>query len=136
MNEDQILIVDDDVLTVKLMTTALAAVGYDARGAGDPAQALAMLRDFTPRLVLTDIQMPSMDGLAFTRLLKADPRTRDALVVAMTAFSMRGDEERAVAAGCDGYLMKPIDLRTFRRLISLYLADRTEAAVALLHPTN
>jgi CheY-like chemotaxis protein len=128
MNGEQILIVDDDVLSLKLMTVALTAIGYDARGAGDPDEAMAVLREFSPRLVVMDIQLPRMDGIEFTRLLKADPRTRDAIVVAVTAFATRGEEERAVAAGCDGYIMKPLDLRLFRRLISLYLTDRPEGA--------
>ena len=89
----------------------LLGEGYDVRTAGDAEEALAVLATFRPRLILMDLQLPGMDGLELTRRLKADPATRDIVIVALTAYAMKGDEERARAAGCDGYVTKPIDTR-------------------------
>ena len=70
-----------------------------------------------------DLQLPGMDGLELTRRLKADPATRDIIVLALTAYAMKGDEEKALAAGCDGYLPKPIDTRTLPGVVARYLSD-------------
>jgi two-component system cell cycle response regulator DivK len=101
----------------------LAGEGYTVRTAGDGGEALAVLREFAPRLILMDIQLPGMDGLALTRKLKADSATSDTLIVGLTAYAMKGDEERVLAAGCDGYVAKPIDTRTFPALVARYLAS-------------
>lgn len=116
-----ILIVDDNASNTKLMAFLLAANGYDVRTAGDAEAALRVLTAFHPRLILMDIQLPGMDGLSLTRQLKADPATRDILIVAATAYAMKGDEERARAAGCDGYVTKPIDTRRLPGVIAGYL---------------
>jgi len=76
---------------------------------------------FEPDLILMDIQMPGMDGLELTRLLKADARTRPIVIVAFTAYAMKGDEAKFRAAGCDGYLSKPIDVATFAEQVRAYL---------------
>jgi CheY-like chemotaxis protein len=68
-----------------------------------------------------DLQLPGMDGLEFTRLLKRDPARRQITILALTAYAMKGDEEKAIAAGCDGYITKPIDTRTLTKLIDNYL---------------
>ena len=80
-----------------------------------------MARTIHPRLILADIRLPGMDGLEMTRRLKADPETMDIVVVAVTAFAMKGDEQKALDAGCDGYITKPIDVNTFPTLIREYL---------------
>jgi two-component system, cell cycle response regulator DivK len=116
-----ILIVDDNFVNLKLVRVLLTSEGYDVRTATDAEEALAALGQFQPRLILMDIQLPGTDGLELTRRLKADPATRSIVVVAITAYAMKGDEERARAAGCDGYLAKPIDTRTLPKLISEYL---------------
>lgn len=118
---DAILVVDDNVSNTKLLAFILSSRGYTVRTAADAEQALATLREFQPRLVLMDIQMPGMDGLELTRRLKADPATRDIIVIAATAYAMKGDEERALAAGCDGYLTKPIDTRALPARIAAFL---------------
>jgi two-component system, cell cycle response regulator DivK len=105
-----ILIVDDNPANLKLARVLLASEGYDARTAGDAEQALKMLTTFSPALILMDIQLPGMDGLELTRQLKSDPATRDIIIVALTAYAMKGDDERARAAGCDDYIAKPIDV--------------------------
>ena len=122
MAAERILIVDDNVVNLKLMRVLLAGEGYDVRTATDADEALSVVKEFSPRLVLMDIQLPGMDGLALTRRLKADPAFRDMRVVALTAYAMKGDAERVLDAGCDGYVAKPIDTRTFPDLVARYLA--------------
>ena len=121
MPSDPLLIVDDNPQNLKLARLLLSAEGYDARTAIDAEHALAVLADFTPKLILMDIQLPGMDGLELTRRLKAKPETQKIVIVALTAYAMKGDEEKARAAGCDGYIAKPIDVRTLPRAVAQYL---------------
>ena len=118
-----ILIVDDNASNTKLLAFLLTSKGYQVRTAASAPEALAVLGEFQPRLILMDIQLPGMDGLALTRQLKADPRTSRILIIAATAYAMKGDEERARAAGCDGYITKPIDTRRLPHDIERYLAS-------------
>jgi CheY-like chemotaxis protein len=111
MPGERILIVDDNAANLKLARILLATEGYDVRTASEATEALAVLADFHPAVILMDIQLPGMDGLELTRRLKADPQTRDIAILALTAYAMKGDEERMIAAGCDGYISKPIDSR-------------------------
>jgi CheY-like chemotaxis protein len=99
----------------------LASEGFDVRTAADAEEALQLLRTVTPGLVLMDLQLPGMDGLELTRRLKADPATRAVRVVALTAYAMKGDDEKAFAAGCDGYITKPIDVERLAAEVSSYL---------------
>jgi|SRR5450432_2459863 len=121
MAGEAVLIVDDNPLNLKLVRVLLVSEGYEARTACDAEEALAVMRNFRPRLILMDIQLPGMDGLALTRQLKADPTTRDIFVVALTAYAMKGDSERVLAAGCDGYIAKPIDTRALAARIGEFL---------------
>lgn len=123
MAGEPILIVDDHPVNLRLASWLLASEGFVVRTAGDADQAFEVLREFRPRLILMDLQLPGMDGLAATRLLKAAPETRDIIIIALTAFAMTGDSERALAAGCQGYVTKPIDTRTLPALITGYLAE-------------
>lgn len=118
-----ILIVDDNASNTKLLAFILSTRGYDVRTAASADEALLTLAEFHPRLILMDIQLPGMDGLALTRRLKADPATRDISIIAATAYAMKGDEERARAAGCDGYVTKPIDTRQLPLDIARFLAS-------------
>jgi CheY-like chemotaxis protein len=122
MAREAILVVDDQPANLKLARVMLASEGYEVRTAADAEEALTVLRDFRPRLILMDIQLPGMDGLELTRRLKADPATRDVVILAMTAYAMKGDDEKALAAGCDGYVSKPIDTRTVPGVIATHLA--------------
>jgi CheY-like chemotaxis protein len=106
-----ILLVDDNVLNMIVTADVLEYAGYAVLRAENVAEAQVILQRTMPNLVLLDIQMPGMDGLTFTRLLKADPAYRSIPVVALTALAMRGDDQKALAAGCDGYITKPIDTR-------------------------
>lgn len=107
------LIVDDNAMNVAIAQVVLLAEAFEVETATDGLEALRKVAAFKPDLVVMDIQMPGMDGLEATRILKADPATRHIRVVAYTAFAMQGDEARMHAAGCDGYLSKPIDVKTF-----------------------
>ncbi len=106
-----ILVVDDNPTNLKLACDVLESEGYTILRASDAIEAQAVIKQSPPELILMDIQMPGMDGLTLTRLLKADETYRHIRIVAMTAFAMKGDEEKAVAAGCDGYITKPIETR-------------------------
>jgi two-component system, cell cycle response regulator DivK len=121
MSREAVLIVDDHPTNLKLARVLLTAEGYDVRTAEDATQALAVLAEFHPRLILMDIQLPGVDGLQLTRRLKEDPATREIIIIALTAYAMKGDAERAVAAGCDGYVSKPIDTRTLPALLAAHL---------------
>lgn len=118
MRGEPILIVDDNPTNLKLARVLLTSEGYTVRVASEAEEALAVLRTFRPRLILMDLQLPGMDGLELTRRLKADPETRDILIIALTAYAMKGDDERAQAEGCDGYVTKPIDTRTLPKVIA------------------
>ena len=121
MANEPILIVDDNPQNLKLVRILLAGEGYQVRTAVDAEQALTMLETFTPRLILMDLQLPGMDGLELTRRLKADPVRSAIVIIALTAYAMKGDEERALAAGCDGYVTKPIDVDLLPRLVADHL---------------
>lgn len=128
MRTDSVLIVDDTPVNLKLVRVLLSRQGFDVRTASTAEEALEMVQSFRPSLVLADIQLPGMDGLEMTRRLKADPKTSSTVVLALTAFAMKGDEQKAFEAGCDGYITKPIDTRSFPALIRQYLAKSTGSA--------
>jgi CheY-like chemotaxis protein len=119
----RVLVVDDHPGNLKLLTFMLCAEGYNVRAAADADEALAVVADFRPHLILMDVQLPGIDGLQLTTMLKADPVHRNALIVAVTASAMKGDEEKAVRAGCDGYITKPIDTRTLPQLVASFLKN-------------
>lgn len=131
MAGESILIVDDNPVNLKLLRITLAVAGYDVRTAVDAEQAMSILASFRPRLILMDLQLPGMDGLQLTRQLKADPATREAIVLAVTAYAMKGDEQRALAAGCDGYVTKPIDTRTLAGTVARCLESGSPTGPAL-----
>ena len=119
---ESILIVDDNPVNLKLARVVLAGAGFAVRTAVDAEDALALLgRVPPPQLILMDLQMPGMDGLELTRLLKKDPDLAKTVIVALTAYAMKGDEGKALEAGCDGYISKPIDTRTLGATIAQYL---------------
>ncbi len=128
MAGEPILIVDDNAANLKLARVLLSGEGYEVRTAGDAEQALELLESFRPRVILMDLQLPGMDGLELTRRLKADPTRRDIAVIALTAYAMKGDEEKARAAGCDGYVTKPIDTEELPRLVAGHLSADGGAA--------
>ena len=121
MSDKSILIVDDNPVNLKLIRILLVGEGYDVHTPGDAEDALRVLQKLRPRHILMDIQLPGIDGLELTRQLKANPLTRDIRILGLTAYAMKGDEEKIMAAGCDGYIAKPIDTRTLPGVIGRYL---------------
>lgn len=113
-----ILIVDDNPTNLKLARVALESEGYPVVTAEDALAALRVLETVGPALVLMDLQLPGMDGLELTRLLRRDPRWSNLWIVALTAYAMKGDEQRSLASGCDFYLAKPLDLNAFSALVA------------------
>lgn len=122
MAGERILVVDDNDLNLELMRDLLEGEGYRVRVAMDANDAISVLHDFRPRLIFMDIQLPGMDGLTLTRMLKSNPSMRDIRIVGLTGYAMAGDEQRLLAAGCDGYLPKPIDTRRLPGVISSMLS--------------
>lgn len=132
MDQDTVLIIDDNPANLKLVRVLLASEGFNVRTAADAAEAQKILSKWHPKLILMDIQMPGIDGLELTRRLKADPATRDITVVGLTAYAMKGDEERIRAAGCDGYISKPVDTRTLPQALRGFLQRKPAQQAALL----
>jgi two-component system, cell cycle response regulator DivK len=127
MAREPILIVDDNAQNLKLARVLLTAEGYPVETAVHAEDALWLLETYTPRLILMDLQLPGMDGLELTRQLKSDPLHRGISIIAVTAYAMKGDEDRALAAGCDGYMSKPIDTAALTRLVATCLARQGTA---------
>ncbi len=119
----RILVVDDDPGNLKLAVTVLEGAGYDVLSAATGAEGIAAARAHSPDLVLLDIQMPDIDGIAALRRLRADARTAPIKVIALTALAMKGDRKRLLAEGFDGYLEKPIRYKTFLAAIEAMLGD-------------
>lgn len=117
------LIIDDNPQNLKLARVLFTANGYEVRTAEDAEQALQILESFKPVVILMDIQLPGMDGLTLTRRLKSDPHTSRIVIIALTAYAMKGDAARAYAAGCDGYAPKPIDVKTLPDLVARIVAS-------------
>lgn len=109
----RILIIEDSPVNMLLTVTILERAGHVALKAETAAQGLSIARSQRPDLILMDIQLPDMDGLEATRLVRADPRIHDVPIIALTAFAMKGDAETMRAAGCDGYVTKPIRYQEF-----------------------
>jgi two-component system cell cycle response regulator DivK len=130
MGSEPVLLVDDNPVNLKLMRAVLAPDGYEIRTAGDGPEVDRVLTEFRPRLILMDVQLPGADGFELTRRLKSDPATRDIIVVACTAYTMPGDEEKAHASGCSGYITKPVDTRTLPATVKLHLGARQAAQPA------
>ena len=122
-------------MNLELVTDLLEAKGFAVRQARTGEEALRLARELAPDLILMDISLPGLDGLAATKALRAEPATRDLTIVALTAHAMKGDEELALQAGCDGYLAKPIDTRTFVTRIAFFLAS-ARSQPAKPQPTN
>lgn len=118
-----ILVVDDHPANLALLEHLLTHHGYEVHTAEDAVTALAAIERQLPRLILMDLQLPGIDGFELTRRLKAAPRTAHVPIVAVTSYAMSGDAERALAAGCDGHVTKPIDTRAFPDVVAGYLSS-------------
>jgi CheY-like chemotaxis protein len=114
----KILVVEDNPTNLKLVSDVLEFEGHRILKAGDAEAAQRVIQGTAPDLILMDIALPGMDGLSLTRKLKSDESTRQIIIVALTAFAMKGDERKAIDAGCDGYIAKPIDTRELPRQVA------------------
>jgi CheY-like chemotaxis protein len=119
----RVLVVDDHELNLKLLQRVLELGGHDVVAAGSLADAEAAIAEQLPALIVLDLQLPDGDGLDLARRLKAHPETAGCVILACTAEAMQGDAERALAAGCDAYVSKPIDTRQFAALVDELLQD-------------
>ena len=122
-----ILVVDDNPTNLKLLTYVVQRSGHQVDTALDAETAQRRIRDHRPDLILLDLDLPRIDGFQLARRLKADSQTKDIVIIAVTAFAMQGDADRARAAGCDDYVTKPIDTRAFPALLDRHL-DRVRTS--------
>ena len=121
MPGQRILVIEDNPLNLELVRALLEAHGYEVIDSGSAEEGIERARTEKPQLIFMDLGLPGTDGFAATQLLKADAATRHIPVVALTAHAMKGDDERARRAGCDGYLTKPIDTRSFPAVVARFL---------------
>lgn len=120
---NKILVVEDNPFNLELVTDLLEVAGLSVASAGTAEEGLRLAREISPGLILMDLSLPGMGGLAAIQALKADPATSHLTVIALTAHAMKGDKTTAFQRGCDGYLTKPIDTRTFATEIAGFLAQ-------------
>ena len=131
MPAETILIIEDNLLNLELVTDLLEAKGYLILKAETAEAGIRLARTSSPQLILMDLSLPGMDGLQATRTLKSDPATKHLKVIALTAHAMKGDQEIALKAGCDGYVSKPIDTRSFAAAIAGFITSRPTAPEGL-----
>jgi two-component system cell cycle response regulator DivK len=117
-----VLIVEDNELNMKLFNDLLEAHGYQTLQTGDGMEALAIAREHRPDLILMDIQLPEISGLEVTKWIKEDDNLKSIPVIAVTAFAMKGDEEKIREGGCEAYLAKPISVQNFLETVRRFLA--------------
>ncbi len=117
-----ILIIDDEPKNIILLRDLLQVSGYSTNEATNGKQGVELAKTSKPDLILMDIQMPEMDGLEATRILKTDAATRKIPILALSSYAMKGDKERILAAGCDGYLAKPFDIKELLKIVAEYLS--------------
>ena len=121
MTRLKVLIVEDHALNMELVVDVLEAAGYSVLQARDAERGMTLARAEKPQLVLMDVGLPGIDGLSATAALKSDPLTRSIPVIALTSHAMKGDRERILAAGCSGYITKPIDTRSLPRTVAEFI---------------
>ena len=121
MANETVLVIEDNDMNMKLVRSLLQIGKYRILEAIDAENGFQLAREHHPDLILMDIQLPGMDGLAATREIKNDPAVKDICVVALTSYAMQGDQEKAKDAGCAGYIAKPIDTRNFLETVGQFL---------------
>jgi two-component system, cell cycle response regulator DivK len=126
MNQKKILLVEDNEVNRRLAGFLLRSHGYQVREATTAAAAFEMVDRERPDLIVMDIQLPGMDGLEITRKLKQQPATADIPVIAVTSYAMKGDRDKALAAGCAGYVTKPIDKNTFIQEVATHVGPKSK----------
>ena len=128
----KVLLVEDNPLNLELATDLLEASGFEVISAQTGEAGIKLAREAQPDLILMDLSLPGMDGIEATKALKADPQTSGIPIVAVTAHAMKGDEQKALAAGCEGYVTKPIDTRMFPVLVTQHV-ERASARKKAQH---
>jgi putative two-component system response regulator len=131
VSEKKILVVEDNPVNMELVTDLLEVAGFPFETAMTAEEGIRLAEAVLPDLILMDIQLPGMDGLEATSILKKNPKTKHIAIVALTAHAMKGDEERALAVGCIGYITKPINTRSFPRLVQEFTESLADAPVLL-----
>jgi CheY-like chemotaxis protein len=121
MSREKILVVEDNPMNMELFRDLLEVQGYEVHEATNAEEALDQVKSNKFDLILMDVQLPGMDGLSATKLIREDPQNKNIPVIALTAYAMKGDEERVKEAGCDGYIAKPIDVKEFPRIVAGFL---------------
>ena len=121
MANETVLVIEDNEMNMKLARSLLQIGKYRILEAIDAENGIQLAREHHPDLILMDIQLPGKDGLTATREIKNDPAVKDISVVALTSYAMEGDEEKAMDAGCAGYIAKPIDTRSFLQAVGQFL---------------
>jgi len=121
MKSKTILVIEDNELNMKLVRSLLKFGNYEVLEAVDAETGMQLIRKHRPDLVLMDVQLPGMDGLKATRIIKGDLALKDIPVVALTSYAMQGDEEKATEAGCTGYITKPLDTKVFLEIIDQFI---------------
>ncbi len=116
-----ILVVEDNPMNMELVTDLLHMHDHEVIQTTSGSEMLAQLKERTPDLILMDIQLPGMDGLELTRIIRSDPATKELPIVALTAHAMKGDEQRILEQGCSGYISKPIETRIFLDTVAKFL---------------
>lgn len=123
MSNEPILIVDDNPMNLKLGKKVLELEQYQVLTARNAPETIAILDYFHPRLILMDFGLPGVDGIQLTKWVKADPRNQDIVILIATSYDQAGDEAKAKAAGCDGYVHKPIDTQALPKIIAGFVRD-------------
>ena len=121
MLAEKVLVIEDNAMNMELATALLEEAGCTAVGTSLAETGIELAKSEKPRLILMDVSLPGMDGLTAVRILKQDPATKDIPIIVMTAHAMSGDEFKAVQAGCNGYLTKPIDTRKFLKMVAHFM---------------
>lgn len=123
----RILIVEDNELNLKLFRDLLSANGFETLETKDGVEAISLTRNMRPDLILMDIQLPEISGLDITQKIKADPDLKSIPIIAVTAFAMKDDEEKILAAGCEAYISKPISIGPFLATVKQFLGEEVGA---------
>ena len=121
MANESILVVDDQPMTIRIIQTILAAEGYQVRVAVNATEALQAVQSSEPDLILMDIHLPGLDGLALTKLLRSNPELRHLKIIAISAYDLTENDKRITGSGCDGFIPKPINTRALANSIREYL---------------
>jgi len=126
MPNKRILLVEDDFMNMRLAQHILEGEGYTVLKATTAHEALAQIEPTIPDLILMDVQLPDMDGMTVVRILRENTITRDIIILALTAYAMKGDRERMLRMGCNGYISKPIDVQDFIDTVRRFLSSKSE----------